>query len=88
MLGGKTHYFGFKDPSKNFMEYTVSWKKDKIEFYYGNRLVRTIDDKKILKQLSDTTMNVIINNGVTSDVDLSNPPHSNFVIKDFTYTPY
>jgi hypothetical protein len=32
MLGGKTHYFGFKDPSKNFMEYTVSWKKDKIEF--------------------------------------------------------
>ena len=88
MVGGKTHYFGFKDPSKNFMEYAVSWKKDKIEFYYNNRLVRVMDDEKILKQLSETKMNVIINNGVTSDVDLSNPPHSNFVVKDFTYTPY
>lgn len=87
MVKGKTHYFGFKDPSKHFIEYGVSWKKDKVEFYYDNRLVRVINDKQILKQLSETTMNVIINNGVTSEVDLFNPPNSNFVIKDFIYEP-
>ena len=87
MIGGKTHYFGFKDPSENFIDYTLIWQRDIIKFYYDNRLVRTITDKNILEQLSRTKMNVILNNGVTADVNTSNPPQSNFIIKKFKYSP-
>lgn len=87
MMGGKTHYFGFKDPTKNWITYSVTWTKDFVEFYYDDKLVRKITEKKILEQLNQTTMNVIINNGVTADVDLINPPNSNFIIKDFVYNP-
>lgn len=88
MVGGKTHYFGIKDPTKEWIKYSVTWLSDKVEFNYDGRVVRVITDRKILDQLNLTTMNLIINNGVTSDVDLINPPKSNFIIKDFTYTPY
>lgn len=87
MMGGKTHYFGFKDPTSNFIKYSAIWKKDSLEFYYDGRMVRRVLDMDILNQLNKTTMNVIINNGVTSDVDLDNPPNSNFIINNFTYTP-
>lgn len=87
MMGGKTHYFGFKDPSEHFIDYTLIWQRDIIKFYYDNRLVRTITDKNILDQLNQTKMNVILNNGVTSDVNISNPPQSNFIIKKFKYSP-
>ena len=50
MTGGKTHYFGFKDPTKNFIKYKVEWRSDSIKFYYDNRLVREITDKKIKKK--------------------------------------
>lgn len=39
-------------------------------------------------QIHNTTMNVIINNGVTSNVNLDNPPESNFIIKDFNYNSW
>lgn len=88
MIGGKTHYFGFKDPTKNFIKYAVDWKKDRVNFYYNDKIVRSIKDKLILEQLNNTSMNVVINNGVTSDVNLEQPPLSNFIIKDFKYTKY
>lgn len=87
MTGGKTHYFGFKDPSKHFIEYTLIWQKDAIKLYYDNRLVRTITDKNILDQFNKTKMNVILNNGVTEDVDRLSPPNSDFIIKKFKYSP-
>ena len=86
MIGGKTHYFGFKDPTKNFIKYSVEWTKDYIKFYYDDRLVRIIKDKDILKQLDNTTMNVVINNGVIESVDRQCPPESDFVIRDFKYS--
>jgi hypothetical protein len=86
MIGGKTHYFGFKDPTKNFIKYSVEWTKDYIKFYYDDRLVRIIKDKDILKQLDNTTMNVVINNGVIESVDRQYPPESDFVIRDFKYS--
>ncbi len=61
MAGGKTHYFGFKDPTKEWIKYSVNWTPDKIEFKYNNRIVRKITDKTQLNALNNTSMNVIIN---------------------------
>jgi len=85
MIDGKTHYFGFKDPTKNFIKYSLNWTKESLKFYYDGRLVREINDKKIMDQINKTTMNVVINNGVTNQVDLINPPNSTFIIRDFKY---
>lgn len=79
MIGGKTHYFGFKDPTKHFMKYCVVWEFKSIKIYYGDKLVRTINDEKIMKQFENATMNVIINNGVTENVNKNNPPESDFI---------
>lgn len=86
MLGGKTHWFGFKNPTKEFIKYSVIWERNRLRFYYGGKLVRKIEDKKIMDQLSKTTMNVVINNGVTEKVDIKNPPYSSFIIKSFNYS--
>ena len=88
MTGGKTHYFGFKDPTKNFIKYKVEWRSDSIKFYYDNRLVREITDKKILNQFKNTTMNVIINNGITKDANPTDINKSDFIIKYFKYNSY
>ena len=88
MSGGKTHFLGFKDPTKNWIKYSVKWLPNKLEFYYNGRLVRKITDTKILEQLNLKKMNVIINNGVTAGVNLEKSNYSNFVIRDFTYNPF
>jgi len=85
MLGSKTHYFGFKNPTKNFIKYSLIWERDKLRFYYAGKLVRTVTDKLILSQLNNTTMNVIINNGITKLNQ--NPTNSDFIINYFKYTP-
>jgi hypothetical protein len=38
-----------------------------------------------MKQFENTTMNVIINNGVTENVNKNNPPESDFIIKSFKF---
>ena len=68
------------------MNYSVEWTKNYVKFYYDDILVRTIKDEEILKQLDNTTMNVIINNGVTESVDRQYPPESDFVIRNFKYS--
>ena len=40
MLGGDTSFFGFKDPTKNFIKYSVIWERNSLKFYYGGKLVR------------------------------------------------
>jgi hypothetical protein len=85
MIGGKTHYFGFKDPTSHFIKYSVVWEFKSIKIYYDGKLVRTINDEKIMKQFENTTMNVIINNGVTENVNKNNPPESDFIIKSFKF---
>jgi beta-glucanase (GH16 family) len=88
MIGGKYHWMGLKNPSKHFIKYKLVWTPDKLEFYYGGRLVRKITDGKLLSQLNNTSMNVVINNGITKNfktVDLLNS--TPFIIKYFKYTP-
>jgi hypothetical protein len=70
------------------------WLPESISIYYDNILVRKIKDENILKQLNATTLNVVINNHVTSKADStynwqnfqSLAQESDFTIKQFTYT--
>jgi hypothetical protein len=87
MAGPKTHWFGFKDPTQHFIEYRLIWLKDRLEFWYGGKRVRTIKDSLILEQLADTKMNLIINNGVMNSINEVDPTQSTFIIKDFKYNP-
>jgi beta-glucanase (GH16 family) len=86
MLGGKQHFFTFKNPTKHFIKYKLEWRKDYIKIYFNDRLVRTVKDENILEQLSKTTMNVILNNSVTEDYDVNSNKTSDFMIKYFRYT--
>jgi beta-glucanase (GH16 family) len=87
MIGGKTGYMGFADPTKHFVTYTCVWQRDYIKFYYNGKLVREITDANILQRLEGTTMNVVINNGVTANVNQVDPPESDFIINSFRYSP-
>ena len=93
-LGAKKHWMGFKNPTKKFIKYKMTWLPKSISIYYDNILVRKIEDENILKQLNATTLNVVINNHVTSKADStynwqnfqSLAQESDFTIKQFTYT--
>ena len=75
----------FKDPRKHFIRYACNWQKDKIEIYYDDRLVRTITDKQILKEMDQPQM-VVINNHLTSKgLDKVGKQKSDFQIKYFKY---
>ena len=87
-LGAKTHWMGFKDPSKHFIKYGCMWTPYSLDLYYNERIVRTITDPKIMDQFKNTTMNIIINNGVDKDADINNPTESEMVINYFKYKPY
>jgi hypothetical protein len=62
----------------------VCGKKIKLFFITMERVVRTIEDKKILNSLKGTKMNVILNNHIREDIgDFGT---SEFIIKSFKYT--
>ena len=88
MIGGRTHWLGFKNPKKYFINYKVEWYEDIIRFYYNKRVVRTITDKHILSQFKGTHMNVIINNAVQNDMDMNKVLTNVLTVKNFKYTPY
>ena len=85
-LRARTGYSGFKDPSKNFIKYTCTWCEEYILIEHNNRIVRVVDDPKVLKYFKDKKMSVIINNHFQN-----NPPnqdnYSDFTVKYFNYTP-
>jgi beta-glucanase (GH16 family) len=69
---------------KQIIKYGCLWKEDIIIFYYNGKVVRTIEDKKILNSLKGTKMNVILNNHIREDIgDFGT---SEFIIKSFKYT--
>jgi hypothetical protein len=82
-IGGKTHWFGFKDPKNILLNMVVYGKKIKLFFTTMDRVVRTIKDKTILSNLNGTKMNVILNNHIREDIgDFGT---SEFIIKSFKY---
>ena len=84
-LGSKTHWLGFKSPSKNYNKFGCLWAEDKIEIYYNNRLVRKLTDDKLLDEYRGKTMNVKINTHVDKNIDTTNPTQSEYKIKYFKY---
>lgn len=87
-VGAERSYMGFKDPSKRFIKYKLIWLPDRIEVYYDGILNRLETDREILKQFDNVTMNVILNNGITSESNPKSIPESDFQIKYFNYKPY
>lgn len=84
MLGGKSGWFGIKNPSKNFIKYKLVWSPDGLKFYYNNKLIRQVDDVDIMAQINNTTMNVILNNSLSKP---DNDTNSDFVVKYFKFSP-
>ncbi len=86
-LGAKTHWLGWRNPSKHFNKFGCLWTKDVIEISYNGRVVRAITDKKILSEYHGKTMNVKINAHVDANVDINNHPTSKYIVRNFKYKP-
>lgn len=82
------HFFTFKNPAKNFIKYRCDWYPNKIEIFYNDKKVRVIEDGEILNQLKGKYMNVIINNSINFNYDLSDTSISDFVVRYFKYTKF
>jgi|GEM_PF-1195455 len=80
--------------TESFFSYKLTWTPSYLEVYYEDTLVLFLhknmggDVANILDQLAAHKMNVVINNGVTSFVDVNSPPVSDFVLESFNYYPY
>jgi len=86
-LKAKTNFFGFKNPAKNFIKYSLLWHPDKIRICYNGYLVREITDPVILEHFNKQEMHVIINNHFQFGFE-EEDAFSDFVIKEFRYIPY
>ena len=82
----KTHYFGFKNPATNFIKYGLKYLEDEITIFYNGKAVRSLP-KNLLQYFKGHSMNVIINNHVTKEVDETQENYSDFVVKYFKYEP-
>lgn len=85
-LKAKTAFFGFKNPAKHFLTYSLLWLPDKIRICYNNYLVREITDPETLAHFNNQKMRVVINNHFQKDSDKD--VYSDFVVKEFRYIPY
>jgi hypothetical protein len=87
-LGAKTHWLGFKNPSKHFNRFGCLWTPNVIRIFYNHRLVRELKDEKLLKEYRGKKMNVKINAHVDENVNIHNHPTSEYVVKNFRYYKY
>lgn len=72
-----------KNPSENFIRYSVEWRPNRIVFRVGDKVVRTVKDD-ISIHLLGKPMNVIFNIWTTgTDYSLIQP----MLIRNFQYTP-
>lgn len=58
--GSSTHWFGLKNPRKNYMRYKCEWTPEHVKIWYNGRLVRTFKDN-----VPQIPQQVILNNGIT-----------------------
>jgi len=86
-FGGQQHK-AMKDPGK-YNYFTMLWTKNKVDILFNSKLVRTFDDKKLLSQMNEQGVHVLLNNGCCNDakdLDASYKP-STFFVKSFIYDP-
>lgn len=77
-----------KNPYKDFIEYTMKWYKDRVEFYYDKILVRTVKDNAIMDYINSVSgMNIIMDIYPTARYK-TNQIKSPLYIKKFEYIPY
>jgi len=86
-LGAQDHYWTWKNPKKTFNRYKLDWRPDRIDIFFNDKLVRSVRDEKVLKEVNKAPQNFIINNMVQKEVDITNPPHSEFIINYFKHIP-
>ena len=77
-------------PDKDFVEYTLDWRKDKIRFIFDGLLIREITDPVLVSQFHDRKLRLIMNLEVTPEY--TNKDYARlkreFIIKSFKYTHY
>ncbi len=82
--GAKTHWFGVRNPARNFIRYKMSWYPDKIIIYYNGSEVRRFTEPFLLNQMNNQRSRVIINNAVT---DANWSSNADFLVRYFRHTP-
>ena len=82
----KTHYIGLKNPATNFIKYGLKFTPDEITIFYNGKAVRSLD-KSLFPYFKDHKMNVIINNSVSSGINVEDENYSDFTVKYFKYVP-
>jgi hypothetical protein len=87
-IGDKTHFLGYQHPNKVWNKYSVIWTPTEISFWYNDTLVRWVKDERVLSQLRDTTMNVIINNSIYKKHKSHESTVGVMKVKNFNYTSY
>jgi len=88
MMGAKSHWLGWKSPSKVFNKYGVIWTDKEIKILFNDRVVREIKDEKVIIQLRGKKMNVIINNSIQDGYMETDRPAHEMIVKYFTYEKY
>lgn len=74
------------NPYLTFNKYGLLWTEKTLEFYINDKLIRKINDDKLLKHLSEYDMRLIINNHIDGDFKNNFTSLSPFIIKYFKYT--
>ncbi len=82
--GAMTHWFGMRNPARNYMRYKMSWYPDKIEIFFNGNKVRIFTEKLLLDQMNAQPSRVILNNSAENNNWTS---ESDFMIRYFRYTP-
>ena len=86
-IGDTPHFFGYRDPRKEFNKFSLIWAPEYIHFYYNDTLVRNVSDSEILKLINGHKMNVIINNSLTRYHRSHINNVGEMIIKNFKYKP-
>ena len=86
-LGAKTHWLGWKNPAKHFNKLGCLWTADTSKIFYNDRLVRELKDPKLLEEYRGKSMTVKIHSHVYAGVYVTNPPTSEYVVRNFKYEP-
>jgi beta-glucanase (GH16 family) len=84
-IGAESARWGWKNPHKHFIKYSLLWTPDVIEIKWDGKVVRKITDKSILAQFENTKMNVLINNWLQKDLPLNHHQPSLMQVKYFKY---
>jgi len=72
-------FFGFKDPTKNYIKYGIHWDKDFIKLWYNGIKVKEYKGEQIMRWLRKP-MYLILNNSVSPKTEIENC-NSDFHIK-------